>query len=345
MKRKGHIYEEICKTETIKFAIQNAARNKRKRFFVRKVADNPDYYAEEIRRMLVDKTFVPREYERMELYDGIRRKKRMISKPCFYPDQVIHWAIYIGIREWIYKGFYYFACGSIPGKGVHFGKHYVEKWIRSDRKNTKYYLKLDIHHFYPSIDTHRLVAKLKRRFKDDDLIELLELILYEDDGLPIGMLLSQVFANYYLQDFDHWMKEDRKVKYYIRYMDDMVIFGSNKKKLHQLRVDIDKRLRSVEGLQLKGNWQVCKLEAEPLDFMGFRFYRNRTTIRKSIMLRIARRAKRISKKKKITHKDAAAIISYMGWVKASDSYSFYQTRLKPYINMQKLKAAIRKGAK
>ena len=343
MKRIGFCYEKLCNEELIKLAIKNAARNKRRRHFVKVVADNPDHYAKEVSRMLKDKAFTPHEYERVKIYDGIRKKERIISKPIFYPDQVVHWAIYLVIRDWLYKSFYTFTCGSVPGKGVHFGKKYIERWLVKDRKNTKYYLKLDIYHFYPSINPHLLIDKLKTKFKDDELIELLEKILYEDDGLPIGMLLSQVFANFYLTDFDYWVKQELGAKYYIRYMDDIVIFSGNKKELHQMRVAISDRLQAVEKLRLKGNWQVCKLEAEPLDFMGFRFLRGRTIIRKSIMLRISRRARKVGAKKKITHKDACAVISYLGWVKASDSHHFYVHRLKPYLNMQKLKAAVRKG--
>lgn len=155
-----------------------------------------------------------------------------------------------------------------------------------------------------------------------------------------GNYTSQWFANFYLQDLDHYIKEQLKVKYYIRYMDDMVLFSRNKKELHKIKIAIEEFLKK-EQLTLKDNWQLFKTDSRPLDFLGYRFYRGYTTLRGSNFLRIKRRAKRVYKKKKMSYTDASAIISYYGWIKHCDSYNYNQKYLKPYVNLKKCKGVIR----
>lgn len=155
-----------------------------------------------------------------------------------------------------------------------------------------------------------------------------------------GNYTSQWFANYYLQDLDHYIKEDLKVPYYLRYMDDMVLFHRNKKELHKIKNKIEEYLK-FEELTLKENWQLFKLESRPLDFLGYRFYRGYTTLRKSNFLRIKRRIKRISKKSSLNYKDASATLSYVGWLKHCDSYNFKEKYVKPYIDLKKCKGVVK----
>jgi len=344
MKRKNNLYPIVCDRETIRKAIHKASLGKRNRKIVRKILADEETYIDEIQSMLVNKTYVPSDFTEEIIYDGIRKKERVISKPKFYPDQVIHWAIYLCLKDWIYPSFYEFSCGSIPNRGIHYGKKHISKWVYQDRKNTKYYLQLDITKFYPSIKVDILMDKLRKKIKDEDFLELVELTLSKSDSLLIGMLLSQVFANFFLNDFDHWLKQEKKVKYYARYMDDMVIFGSNKRALRKLKDDIDVELEKI-GLKLKGNWQIRKTDVEPLDFMGYRFFRNRTIMRKSIMLRISRRVAKVYKKGKPTLHDAYAIISYMGWIKSTATKRFFDIWIKPYVKFYQLKDMIRSFSK
>lgn len=159
-------------------------------------------------------------------------------------------------------------------------------------------------------------------------------------GLPIGNYTSQWLANFYLQEFDHFIKQDLKIKYYVRYMDDCIMFGNNKKKLHKARKEIEVYLKSI-GLSIKGNWQIYRLDKRPLDFLGFKFYRTYTTMRKRNSLRIKRRAKKVYKKEKLNFKDCAAMLSYLGWLKHSDSYNFYIKNIKPYVDIKKMKEVVR----
>lgn len=128
-------------------------------------------------------------------------------------------------------------------------------------------------------------------------------------------------------------------------MDDMVLFGRNKKELHKCKIQIEEFLHNKEHLKLKENWQLFKTDSRPLDFLGYRFYRGYTTLRKSNFLRIKRRIKKIYKKNKITVKDAAATLSYYGWLKYCDSYNFNQKYVKPYVDLNKCKGVIKRESK
>lgn len=162
-------------------------------------------------------------------------------------------------------------------------------------------------------------------------------------GYLFGNFTSQWFANFYLQDLDHFIKEKMKVKYYLRYMDDMVLFGRNKKELHKIKNEIDEFLKP-EGLKLKDNWQLFKVDSRPLDFLGYRFYRGYTTLRRSNFLRIKRRVKKIVKRGYIRLTDAYSMISYHGWLSQCDSFNYRNKYIKPYkITLKKCKGVIRNG--
>ena len=117
-----------------------------------------------------------------------------------------------------------------------------------------------------------------------------------------------------------------------------------KKELRKVKYAIDEFLVK-ESLTIKENWQLFKTDSRPIDFLGYRFYRGYTTLRRSNFLRIKRRAKKISKKEKLNYHDAAAMLSYSGWLKHCDSYNYTQKYVKPYINYKKCKEVIRNASK
>ena len=127
-------------------------------------------------------------------------------------------------------------------------------------------------------------------------------------------------------------------------MDDMVIFGSNKKELHRIRVEVQKYLEDNLGLELKDNWQVYRFiykskgkeKGRDLDFMGFRFRRGYTLIRKSIMLKMIRKARRIGNKDRPTIYDIRQMLAYKGWLKATDTYRLYNKYIQPYVSFKKM---------
>ena len=133
----------------------------------------------------------------------------------------------------------------------------------------------------------------------------------------------------------------------MRYMDDMVVFGSNKRKLHKIRVAISQYLHDILGLELKDNYQVFNMEYVDKNgkivhntMKATHTEHNRVIMRKSIMLRMCRKARRIGAKEKATIHDCKQMMSALSWLKNTDTYGMYLKHIKPYINFQYLKRRI-----
>lgn len=344
MKRHGHLFEKITHIDNIRLAIWKSSEGKRKQKRVKEILDNDLHYAHKIQRMLIEKTYRPYRSEEKKIFDNSNLKERIINKPAYYPDQIIQWALMLVLEPVMMRGMYHYNCGSIPGRGTSFGQKAVRKWMTKDRKNTKYCLKMDIKKFYPSVKGHILKREIRRKVKDLDCLWLIDAIIDQEEGLPIGFYTSQWFSNFVLERLDHFIKQTLGVTYYVRYVDDLVLFGRNKKQLHRVRQAVMTFLVDFE-LAIKENWQVFKTACRPVDFLGYRFYPTHTTLRRRNALRIRRRVQKIRRKGHLTFKDACAIISYWGWVKKSNSYLFYQKYIKPFVTIKQCKRKVSEHAR
>lgn len=236
------------------------------------------------------------------------------------------------------------------------GKVCINEGTSKKTRMIEYVLKMDIRHFFESIDHDVLKGWLAKKIRDKRMLYILELIIDGSEvGLPLGFYTSQWLSNFMLQPLDHYIKEQLRAVHYIRYMDDMVVFGKNKKELHRMQQSIETYLHEHFNLQMKGNWQVFRFDyierktgarkGRPLDFMGFQFYHDKTILRESIMLSCTRKVNRVAKKPKITWYDATAILSYMGYISNTDTYDMYLQRIKPCVNVKKLKKIVSKHSK
>ena len=142
-------------------------------------------------------------------------------------------------------------------------------------------------------------------------MNILDEIVDSIDGLPIGNYLSQYLANYYLAYFDHWLKENKNVKYYFRYCDDMVILSSNKEELHDLLEKIRNYLDEKLNLEIKDNYQIFPIKSRGIDFVGYVFYHTHTKLRKTIKQKFIKMLN--------CNKNEKSIASYYGWLKHCDS--------------------------
>ena len=341
MKRYGYIYEKVYTRENIKNAIIRAAHGKQKRSDVRRVLNNEEDCIDEIQYLLITQTYKPSPYRKKVVWEGSRQKERHILIPKFFPDQIIQWAVLLQIAPALSRGMDAHVCGSVPGRGKDEAKRYIERWLHTDPKGTKYCLQLDTHHFYPSINHDCLKAMLCRVFKDQKLLRLLGLIIDSAPGLPVGNVTSQWFANFYFQGLDHYIKEHLHVKYYARYMDDMILLGSNKRKLGRAKDAIETYLKNI-GLALNPKWQKYKVDARGIDFLGYRFFHGKTILRRSLMLRITRKIRRTAKRKSWNPHNCKSILSYLGWFKRSNNYGLYQKWIRPYIKVKRMKGVIRR---
>lgn len=408
--------EEAISHDRVMQAILKPSRGKRDRADVARVLSDLEKSIEKIQNMLTEHQFEPKKHEACIINEKGPQKQREILKPDYMPEQIIHHIAVSAMKDATMHGMYAYVLGSIPGRGAHLGKKVIERWIRNDPDNTRIVGKMDIYHFFQSIDHQILREWIHKKIRPGEIRNLLDIIIDATEmGLPLGFYTSQWFANFLLQPLDHYIKEVLRVKYMTRYMDDIVIFGSNKKQVHKAVDAIREYLETNFKLKMKKNWQVFRFEYESnefaimcstlkelqelddalteqriqhkckmykgkrkiflkeavvarkrekldalmrkyngtgepvimlhgraLDYMGFEFHRNRTIMRKSIMINATRKAAQIGKTEKICWKQASSFLSYMGWITKTDTYGMYEKRIKPKVSVKKMKRIVSK---
>lgn len=343
MKRVGYIYEKICDIDLIKRAIRKAAQGKTQKHYIAKVLEKIDYYAEQIKVMLETDSVVLSENRYIELFDRSCSKLRQITVPKFYPDQIIHWALMLVLEPVITKGMYRYSCGSVPNRGGMEAKRFVERALKDT--SVRYVAQLDISKFFNNVKPDILLSLFRRKIKDERLLSLIQKVLENGgDCLPIGYYTSQWFSNFYLETFDHYVKETLKIKYYVRYADDMVLLDTNKRKMRKAIAKMEEFLEKL-GLRLKENYQVWKVDSRPIDFVGFRFYKNKTHLRKKIFFRLCRRVRKVKKTGYITVSQARGLLSLLGWLTHINGLKFYKEQIYKYAPKWKLKRIVSDYAK
>ena len=294
----------MCDLALIKLAIHKAAQGKTRKHYIAKVLANEEKYALRIQKMLLDNEVQLSPNRTIEIYDRSCMKQRLITVPKFFPDQILHWVLMLVIEPILMKGMYRFACGSVPGRGGMEAKKYVERALRDDK--VRYVAKLDISKFFNSVKPAILIGMLRRKIKDERVIDLIGKILKNGgDCLPIGYYTSQWFSNFFLEGFDH----------------------------------IEKYLNGI-GLKLKPNYQVWKVHSRPIDFVGFRFYKDKTLLRKKIFFRLCRRVRKIEKTGYITVNQARGLLSLLGWLTHINGCGFYKEHIYGIAPRNKLKKIV-----
>lgn len=310
MKRYGNLYDRICDLENLRAADLRARKGKLQQRGVRDHLHCSEDNLMALRSMLLNKSYRTSEYTRFIIFEP---KEREIFRLPYFPDRITHHAIMRVLEPLFMATFTRDTYSCIKGRGIHGAANQVRRALR-DEAGTSYCLKFDIRKFYPSIDHDVLKGLLRRKFKDQDLLWLLDEIIDSASGLPIGNYLSQYLANFYLTYFDHWIKEVCAVKYYFRYADDIVILHHDKSYLHGLLQEIASYLDRELKLKVKSNYQVFPVASRSIDFVGYRFYHSHVLMRKSIKQNMARAVARGANIK--------TMASYMGWAQHCDSKHF-----------------------
>jgi len=353
MRRYGNLYSKIYDMDNLILAHSNAKKGKGWYQEVKMVESNPEYYLGLLQDMLINKTYKTSEYETFIKNDS--GKEREIFKLPYFPDRICQWAIMQVIEPILLKNFTSDTYSAIPGKGTHLCLNKMNYALQHDIPESQYCLKLDAKKFYPSIDHDILKSKYRRLFKDKDVLWLLDEIIDStpgEVGIPIGNYLSQYSGNFYFSEFDHWIKEVKGIKYYFRYMDDIVILGSNKGKLHELKKEIDDYFRIRLKLKIKENWQVFPTYIRGIDFVGYRCFLNYKLLRKSTCKNFKRKMTTIHKKmmegRELNYSEWCSINSYKGWLMHCNSYRLKQKYIEPiqeYADKYYLENIYKKGGK
>lgn len=321
MKRYGNLFHKIYDLDNIKLAHKNARKGKTFYREVKMVDADIDRFALEIQSMLSNKTFKNSEYTVFNKMD--KGKLREIYKLPYYPDRIIHHCIMQVLEPIWHKVLINDTFQSIKGRGIHKAKKRIEPIVR--KIQPKYSLKIDIKKFYPSINNEILKQIVSKKIKCKDTLWLLEEIIDSVDGVPIGNYMSQYFGNLYLTYFDHWIKEEKRVKYYYRYCDDIVILHNNKSYLHLLLNDMRDFLGKELKLVVKENNQVSPVNIRGIDFLGFRFFFQYTLLRKKISKGFKHGISLLLKSYDILsiEKARGMVMSYYGWIKYSNGFNLW----------------------
>jgi len=275
MKRIGNLYKKAFTPAALISAFHAAAyskRGKRSCFeFERRIATNLC----DLHRELHLGTYQVQPYYSFMVYEP---KPRMVYAPAFR-DLVVQHAIYAVVNPIFNRTFIdqSFACRI--GKGTHAAANYAQQALRASSPKS-YTLKIDIRRFFYSIDRTILLSLIERKIKDSRLVDLMMLFAKYDDplGIPIGNLLSQLYALIYLNPMDHYIKRVLKIRKYCRYVDDGVLFGLSRAECIRARKQIEVFIR--DNLHLEYSRTTIAGRRKGVNFVGYRTWAGKRFIRK-----------------------------------------------------------------
>lgn len=337
------VYNNLCSYENLYQAYLNARKCKRFRSEVLEFTFNLEENLMEIQKELLNHSYKVGGYREFYVYEP---KQRLIMALPFR-DRVVQWAIYQLINPIFDNSYIFDSYGCRVGKGTHRAIQRLHYWLQQvNRKEERYYyLKLDISKYFYRVDHTILINLLRRKIKDEELLQLLMTIITYDGtlfglklngdvnnpadrisgkGMPIGNLTSQMFANLYLNELDQYCKRTLSIRYYVRYMDDVIILSNDKGKLHQYKALIEDFLNNKLDLHLNNKTAIRPISTG-VEFVGYRLWPTHVKMRKSTALKMKKRLKYVKKqyenKQLPFEKVNATVQSYMGILKHCDSYS------------------------
>lgn len=290
MKRYGHLFEEVVSFENLYGAALKACRGKKEKASVASFYFHLENEIILLQEELLSGSYRPQAYRQFEIREP---KVREICSSVFR-DRVVHHAI-CNVMEPIFEkrliqGTY--ACREEKGA------HLAIKRLQGFSRQKPYFLKCDIRKYFQSIDHQLLKDLLRRVVKDKRLLSLMDLITDHEvpgnesgKGIPIGNLTSQHFANFYLGELDHFLKERHRLKTYVRYMDDFICLGNDKRSLHILLQEIRAFVQSRLRLSLKEKVTRIAPVSEGIPFLGFRVFPQFIRLQRPNLMRLRKKVK------------------------------------------------------
>ena len=310
MKTHKNLFQEVCEFENLYHAYLKAKRGKNDINEVLEFTYNLENELLKLQYELKSQTYRTGKYRHFIIFEP---KERKISALPFR-DRVVHHAICSVIEIIFEKRFIYDSYACRKGKGTHAGVARIQKFIR--KININYYvLKCDVSKYFPSVNHEVLKQIIRERISDKKLLELLDKIIDSSNpekldssdskeqnfqsalfnGIPIGNLTSQLFANIYLNKLDEYVKYELKIKYYIRYMDDFILMHESKQYLHEVKEKIILFFISMKLTLHPKKANIFPVELG-VDFLGYKIYDNHRLVRKSTVKRFLKNVKGKMKK-------------------------------------------------
>lgn len=275
MKTHKNLFENVHDFRNLNNAYMKARRGKSDRPEVAKFT----YYLEQelfnIQKQLTEGNFKTGKYRNFTIFEP---KKREISALPFR-DRVVHHAICNIIEPIFERTFIYDSFACREKKGTHAGVKRLQKFIIKNQNC--YVLKADISKYFKTVNKDILKELLRRKIADKQVLNLLDNIVESsENGIPIGNLTSQLFANIYLSQIDYYVKFELRIKYYVRYMDDFIIIDYSKKNLSVIKDKIIQRL-SLLKLSISQRKTNIFPASDSVDFLGYKIFHNHLLVRKN----------------------------------------------------------------
>ena len=307
LKRYKNLFEAVAAWDNLCLAAKKARKQKRSRPDVLLFEFQREVYLNGILEQIRSGSYRPGKHFSFLIFDP---KLRLISAAP-YPDRIVHHAINNVIEPIFERTFIYDSYACRKHKGQKLAMNRAKEFARKNR----FVLRTDIRRYFPSIDHQILFHEIERKIGDRRLLNLIKTIIEQpypgqrrptylpgDDlfsilgrrcGLPIGNQTSQLFANVYLNRADHFMKETLRVGSYLRYMDDIVLFGNCKAELWSCKKELENYLLAELRLQLHPK----KTQVSPVGcgfpYLGFRLFPNRVEIPSTKLSRFRRRIRKL----------------------------------------------------
>ncbi len=258
-------------------------------------------------------------YRTFKIYEPKEREIKSLP----YKDRVVHqWYVHEFIKPYFLPRFIKDTYACIDTRGTHLAAKNVQKYMIAMRNkyNSYYILKCDIKKYFYSIDKNTLYKIMQKYIKDIKLLSLTKVFIYdnkEEKGIPIGNYTSQFFANIYLNELDKYIKEELKIKYYVRYMDDFCLLLPNKDICKNILDKINLFLKNYLKLEMNDKTYYYPSKFE-VNFCGYIIKENKIILRKRFI-------KNIKKKMK---KDDFELLNFKGHLIHANSNNFIINILK-----------------
>lgn len=281
--RISNIFDGMTSVEALYRGYYRARRGKRGKVAVANFERDLGANIMALHESLCDGSYAPQPYRKFEVTEP---KRRVIYAPAFQ-DVVVQHAIYEAIYPVFDRTFIEQSYACRIGYGTHKAADKAQHYLRQCKPDD-YVLKLDIRRFFYRIDRDALRSLIEAKVKDRRAVELMmQFTAYEEPlGLPIGNLLSQLFALIYLNKLDHFVKRELKIKRYVRYVDDFVLFGLSLDRARELKDRIEAWLWQELRLEYS-KWTIQKAK-RGVNFVGYRAWNGTRFIRKHSLVKFGR---------------------------------------------------------
>lgn len=337
MKTVSGLWHQVVDYDALHAAYKRAALGKRYQAETLRFSERIEENLIDIQNSLQWKMYQPQPLREFTIREP---KERLISAPTFR-DRVVHHALVAAIEPAFERRFIKDSYACRTGRGMHASALRLQHFTRLARRFWGRYwvVKIDIRKYFASVDHKILKAAIRRSISDRRVLELCDTIIDSHatspgTGLPIGALTSQLFANVYLDQLDHRCKEAMRLRYYVRYMDDVVVLARSKSEARATLEQIGGYCHGTLRLELNARSGIWP-GRHGIDFCGYRIWPTHLKPRKRTIARAKHRlaavARRLPAKEaqKTLRELVTSFVGYLRHCTCRDIFSSVISRAQP----------------